>query len=161
MPKLYLLRHAEAPGSFDVPDKQRPLSAHGIKQAERLNNALAGIDIALCSSAKRTRMTLQGAIDSGASVNKIEYLDALYNASASGMLEIIQSQTVDNILIIAHNPGIHALANMLIGDGDKSLRNKLAISYHPATLSIIECESDSWQTIQPAANTLIDLIIPD
>lgn len=161
MPKLYLLRHAQSAGSLNTDDKDRPLTPHGIEQAKSLTEHLQNIDLALCSSAKRTRMTLQTVIDAGVNIKKIEYLDALYNAPAGEILALLQSREAQNILIIAHNPGIHQLAGTLVGEGNKSQVGKLKLFYQPATLSVFDCPVEIWSDIQPQANILLDLIIPD
>lgn len=161
MPKLYLLRHAEAPSCFELSDKDRPLSTHGISQAKNVAAHLKDIDLVLCSSATRTKMTCAALIEGGANFKNIEYLDALYNAPAGDLLSSIQTVNAQNIMVIAHNPGIHVLANRLVGGGDKGQIEKLNLFYNPATLSIFECDIERWADIQPHQNTLIDLIIPD
>ncbi len=161
MRKLYLLRHAQAGASLSTEDKDRPLSPHGILQAKTLAPYLKQIGLALCSSAKRTSTTLKTIQENGANIKETTYLDTLYNAPAGEILNALQSCDAQNILIVAHNPGIHQLAGTLVGDGDKSQIGKLKLFYQPATLSIFDCPIDSWSDMQPQANTLLDLIIPD
>lgn len=161
MPQLYLLRHAQAGSSLSTKDQDRSLTPHGIEQAKTVAPYLNDIDLALCSSAKRTRMTLQTVIDAGANIKKIDYLDTLYNAPAGEILKALQSCEAQNILIIAHNPGIHQLAGTFVGEGNKSQVGKLKLFYQPATLSIFDCPIESWGDIQPQSNTLLDLIIPE
>lgn len=162
---LYLLRHAQAASALNGTDKDRPLSAHGIEQAKVVGQYLKDINInkVICSSAERTRMTLNAVQEGGTSSESIEYSEVLYNAPAGDILNVIQSSAEDNILVIAHNPGIHMLANMLVDDknGDAIQVENLKIFYRPATLSIIECNIDNWADIQPSANKLTGLILPD
>jgi phosphohistidine phosphatase len=159
---LYLLRHAEAPMAYGMTDKDRPLSPHGMNQAKLIAKNLVQIDHVLCSNAVRTKMTSEALVEAGAQFGKIDYLDHLYNATAGTLLENIQSTKADNILIIAHNPGIHMLANMLADEDDANpKREKLHLFYNPATLSILECDIKKWSDIQPRENKLADLIIPD
>lgn len=161
MPKLFLLRHAQAGSSLSKNDKDRPLSPHGIQQAKLVAPYLQDIDLALCSNAKRTKMTLETTIDAGASIKKIEYLETLYNAPLGDILSALQSCEGQNIIIVAHNPGIHQLAGTLAGNGEKSQLEQIRLFYQPATLAIFDCDIENWAEIQPQANTLIDLIIPD
>lgn len=161
MPKLYLLRHAQAASDFSTDDKERPLTPHGIAQAQSLAKHLSGIQKTLCSSAKRTQMTAQSIKDVNGNLESIEYRDDLYNAPAGSILNAIQECNAENLLVIAHNPGIHLLARSLANKGDQAQMEQLNIFYNPATLSVFECDIESWSNIQPQSNTLLNLIIPD
>ncbi|HPF77667.1 MAG TPA: histidine phosphatase family protein [Alphaproteobacteria bacterium] len=161
MPKLYLLRHAQASSSLHTDDKGRSLTPHGTEQAKAIAKHLRDVDLALCSSAKRTQMTLNAAQENGADIKKTDIMDKLYNAGAGDILSILQEQDKDNILIVAHNPGIHQLANLLAGKGTSSQLMQLQLAYAPATLSVLDCPITNWRDIQPQGNELIDLIIPD
>jgi phosphohistidine phosphatase len=160
MKKLYLLRHAESPMSFDTNDKDRTLSLHGIAQAKSVAEHLKSIDHVLCSNALRTKMTCNTVVESGAQFGKVEYLDELYNAPADALLKSIHSCDAQSIMVIAHNPGIHMLAAMLAGEGNQTNLEKLNLFYNPASLSIFDCDIENWSDIQPSENTLVDLIIP-
>ena len=67
MNMLHLLRHAKASTKEDVDDYERPLSRRGRKTARRigrnLSAKLGAIDLVLCSSARRTRETLDLVLD--------------------------------------------------------------------------------------------------
>lgn len=161
---LYLLRHAQAESALNCDDKDRPLSAQGIQQAQKIGLYLKSkaINTVICSSAKRTRMTLKAVQENGEEFENIKYSDAAYNAPVGELLNIIQASSADNILLIAHNPGIHMLANIFINDDDENANTeKLKIFYRPATLAVIECEIDRWKDIQRHENKLIDLVIPE
>ncbi len=162
MLKLYLLRHAQAAGSFDVDDYQRPLTLHGIEQAQSLAPSLPNIHLCLCSSALRTKMTLDSLKKAEANIDKTTFSDELYNAPTGALLKAIQqSGTAQNFLLIAHNPGIHQLANILVKqDTSHEHLEHLRFDYRPATLSIFECNIDNWKDIQPAQNKLTQLITP-
>lgn len=161
MPKLYLLRHAHAESDFSLDDKERPLSAHGIIQAKALAPQIKNIQKTLCSSANRTQMTAQSIKDAGGNLGAIEYQDDLYNAPAGDILNAIQSCGTENLLIIAHNPGIHLLARSMANKGDQNQLEQLSIFYNPATLSIFNCDIESWKYLRPQSNELLDLTIPD
>ncbi|NQZ14413.1 MAG: histidine phosphatase family protein [Alphaproteobacteria bacterium] len=161
MPKLYLLRHGQAASSFNQEDKDRPLTQHGVSQASSLASHVQDIQKTLCSSAKRTQMTARAVQSAGGNLGNIEYQDHLYNASAGDLLSAIQECSSENILIVAHNPGIHLLARSLADKGDEAQLEKLNIFYNPATLSIFECDVENWSDIKPQSNRLLDLIIPE
>ena len=161
MPKLYLLRHAQAASDFDTDDKERPLTPHGVGQAQSLISHIPDIQKTLCSSAKRTQMTAQSIKDINGNLGFIEYRDDLYNAPAGNILHAIQECNTENLLVIAHNPGIHLLARSLVNSGDKGKLEQLNIFYNPSTLSVFDCDIDNWKNIQPQSNKLLDLIIPE
>ena len=62
MKTLHLLRHAKSSTKEDVEDHERPLSRRGREAARRsastFRRQLGAIDLVLCSSALRTRETL-------------------------------------------------------------------------------------------------------
>ena len=161
MPKLYLLRHAEASGGFNLPDKERPLTDHGISQATLITPHLIDIDIVYCSSATRTQMTLKAVIDGGVEINDQEILDNLYNAPADILLQTIKESDTKNILVIAHNPGIHQLAAGLTADGEVKKINHLMSMYPPASLSIFDCDIENWRDLKLNQNRLVDFILKD
>ncbi|MCI5059835.1 MAG: histidine phosphatase family protein [Alphaproteobacteria bacterium] len=157
---LYLLRHADSPGRFDLSDHERPLSERGISQARKVGEHLSSlppVNLALCSSAARTQETLEGLSSGGAKIKKSEILGALYNAATGDLLHEIQQQEdeINHLMLIAHNPGIHQLAHILLTPNSTQ---RLGFSYPPATLSIIRCECNKWQDIKLEQNQLIDII---
>ena len=105
-------------------------------------------------------MTAEAIINAGASLGNIEYQDCLYNASSSDILYMIQRAQEKAVLVIAHNPGIHQLARLLVGNGHKSDIEKLNIFYNPATLSVFDCPCERWEEIEPGKNRLVNLISP-
>lgn len=160
--KLYLLRHAQATSSFDMVDKERPLSERGLMQAKAIATHLKNIDVCLCSSAARTMQTLSTAQENGAFIQKVSVVDFLYNATAGDLLSQIQiQQNAQSVLIVAHNPGIHQLANVLCNSANEEQKLKMSMLYAPATLSIFECDIKNWQDLAPKSNTLFDFITQD
>ncbi len=161
MLKLFLLRHAQAANSFDMGDKDRPLTSHGVQQAKILGATLPEVDLVLCSAANRTKMTLEALQAGGFNLKKFIFIEEIYNAPAGDVLNAIQQQASEAILmVIAHNPGIHQLANALSKEDGSSQREKLRYDYAPASLSILECPIENWIDIQPQENKLAELVIP-
>lgn len=117
MKRLYLLRHAKS--SWDdesLPDHDRPLSGRGRRAADAIGRHLRDEGIApelvLCSSAARTRETLARIGLDG------EIERALYGAGASELLARLRElpPSVESVLMIGHNPGMHDLALALTGE---------------------------------------------
>ena len=155
---LYILRHAQADMGFNQKDADRPLTAHGYEQAKNITAHLKNIDMALCSSAVRTRETLETAIAHGETPNKIKFTHDLYNASADIILQEIRDVYAQNLLIVAHNPGVHLVAHELTKSDNSPLHDKLSMSYPPCNLTILECDIEDWSTIGKNSNQLLDFI---
>ena len=108
----------EASASLGTADIERILTSHGVDQAKRVGNHLiqsgADIDLAFCSIAKRTQMSLLTVQVVGVTFRKTEYIKNLYNAPAENILDYIKKSSAENIMVVAHNPGIHELARSLV-----------------------------------------------
>ena len=122
---IYLLRHAESPMSPLIDDHSRPLSDTGKEDASTLAKYICDnkicFDLALCSTSDRTRETLAIIKDrSTNSFREINYLDELYNASKSKILEVISRHTNRSILVVGHNPGISKLISDFAGLDERS-----------------------------------------
>ncbi|MDI9469362.1 MAG: histidine phosphatase family protein [Bacillota bacterium] len=120
MKKLYLLRHAKS--SWDNPllsDYDRPLNSRGRRQARAMGRFFREqafeIDGILCSSALRTRQTLDLLLESYAYKGDIAYRDEIYASSVSILINLIQQTELNSLLLIGHNPEIESLAANLSG----------------------------------------------
>ena len=86
---LYLLRHAKSDWTDEqLDDHDRPLAPRGAEAVERLRRHVASAGVApelvLCSSARRTVMTLEGLGLPDSTVTVVE--DELYGASSARLL---------------------------------------------------------------------------
>ena len=149
------MRHATAdPG--DGRDRARELTDGGKDEAHRVGRWLAsegrGPDRILCSSALRCRQTSQ-ALCAGLGRNvATEFEDRLYNAPAETLFDSLTDLEGENVLLIAHNPGISHLALGLAGEsaGTTPLRSGFA----PATIACFEINS-SWSMLSRGAARLL------
>lgn len=160
MKRLFLLRHAQA--SMNAPtDRERPLTEHGVTQAEELGETMTRLgylpNYVYCSPAKRTRQTFEKL---GLSIKTPEFPERLYNAPGGDILSFIQSTNddVQNLLVVAHNPGIHQMAAMLAADDHEEYFRKVHMAYAPGTLTVLEYKGARWSDIQRGENTILDLI---
>jgi phosphohistidine phosphatase len=119
--RLFLLRHAKSSWEDeDLPDHDRPLAPRGRKAAKRMAKHLRqeGISpsLVLCSSARRTRETLERVGPDGEARIERE----LYGASASELLERLRRvpDDAESVMLIGHNPAVQELALELAADGD-------------------------------------------
>jgi phosphohistidine phosphatase len=151
---LSLLRHAKSSWNNPaVPDHDRPLATRGVVDAPLMGRAMTerGIDpdLVLCSSARRTRDTLALVLPELKVGPKVVYEDALYHASAAEMLELMRAVPpgASRLMLVGHNPEIHALALDLVGSGPKHYRDKLKDKYPTAGLVVVNFTSGAWQSV--------------
>lgn len=166
MLRLFILRHAKSSwGTAGVADVQRPLNERGIRDLPRIAAVMAKRnyqpEIVYCSSANRTRMTLNGLFSGHAGPPPVIYSDLLYSGGMQDYLRIIAAhKSPESIMIIGHNPCVHMLAAHLAEQGKTSKMDELAIKYPTGTLSVIDFDFKEWSQIQDNKGTLIDFICP-
>jgi phosphohistidine phosphatase len=123
--RLFILRHAKS--SWDdtgLPDHERPLAPRGERAAARIAEHVRSEEIApelvLCSTALRTRQTLAALLPVLPGDVEVRLEDELYGASLDGLLARLREvdDSVGTVLVIGHNPTLHALALALTGRGD-------------------------------------------
>lgn len=164
---LALLRHAKSSWSDATAfDRERPLAARGLADAPLMGKAMAerGIDpeLVLCSSARRTRDTLDLVLPELRVEPKVIYEDALYHASAEQMLEMLHALQpgATRVMLVGHNPEIHSLALDLVGSGPKQYRDRLRAKYPTAGLAVINFENGLWKSVSVNSGTLSLFLTP-
>ena len=162
MPRyLYLLRHAQsAEKQVGQSDKDRELTPTGIKQCIRIANFFLQQktfpQAILCSSAERTKTT--GSLIADALKIDLEALflhDELYEASTRTLFQFIVDldNELENVLLVAHNPGISYLAEYLT----KTEIGEVV----PAGMVLIEFAVASWADVAAGEGKLIQYVDPD
>lgn len=168
MLELMLLRHAKS--RLDQPgadDHERELNERGLAAAPRVGRLARerGLlpDLVLCSTARRTRQTwdLVAAELGGAEV-PVQHLRTLYLAEPAAMLDVVQRRGAgaQRVLLVAHNPGMHALAQRLVGRGDAAARARLAEKFPTAALALIGFAGDEWRAAGLGRGELLDFWRP-
>jgi phosphohistidine phosphatase len=158
---LSLLRHAKSSWSNPtLPDRERPLATRGVADAPLMGKAMAerGIDpeLVLCSSARRTRDTLDLVLPELRVEPKVVYVDTLYHASPEQMLEMLHGiqPGANRVMLVGHNPEIQAFALDLVGSGPKHFRDRLRTKYPTAGLAVINFVSGLWKSVTVHSGTL-------
>jgi phosphohistidine phosphatase len=115
MKRLILLRHAKAERSAPSGrDFDRPLSRHGLNEAARTGRMLAAAglipDVVLVSASVRTVQTWEQA-SAALPDAKVQIRQDLYNAPSERLQAVAEVEhDAQTVMVIAHNPGIGALA---------------------------------------------------
>jgi phosphohistidine phosphatase len=165
MRRLFLLRHAQAASALNTDDRHRPLTKEGVAMAAALGKLMKAKgyvpDFVICSPARRTQQTLRKIMDSTGEVPAIMPPTAYY--TTVGQLYELLKQVDGNhqkVLLVSHNPSIHALAKFLMGLGPGEITSRLNMDYRECTLTVLDCPIDGWSTLMPNQNDLEDLLIP-
>jgi phosphohistidine phosphatase len=161
MKRLYLLRHAKTEqANKDTPaDADRALTETGREEAR-----LAGIamrtngyapDLILCSPSKRTRQTLEIANIELKSDAEIQYVDAIYGASARRLIAVFQQlpDPVERPLIVGHNPGFEDGLASLTGGGHRK--------FPTGAVAVLDFEIRKWTDLKTGSGTLAALVRPN
>lgn len=158
---LTLLRHAKSSWDDDkLSDFDRPLSPRGERTARLIGSYMRvhGIEpeLVLCSTARRTVETLGLVRAELASAPKLLQEDGLYLASAARLLARIRevAKGTRNVMIVGHNPGLHALALDLVAAGRREDIAELARKLPTGGLVVIGFTEKSWKDVQAARGGL-------
>jgi phosphohistidine phosphatase len=138
------------------------LASRGRRDAKRIAKHLAGFEfqpeLVLCSSAVRTRETLE-LIRPALGNSKVLFEDGLYGASSDELLGRIRvvPDAVGSVMLIGHNPGLEQLALLLASSGDE-LRG-LETKFPTAALATLAVET-TWSRLAPGDAILTAYIVP-
>jgi phosphohistidine phosphatase len=164
--QLFVLRHAKS--SWDDPgldDHERPLAPRGRRAVRAMAEYLRsnGIEPALilCSSARRTRETLEGVGLSGETL--IE--DGLYAASPGRVLERLHevADEVESAMVVGHNPAMQVLVLRLAAGGGSELDgtqlSEVQHKFPTGALATLTFEGD-WSELSPGGARLESFVRP-
>lgn len=167
MRSLSLLRHAKS--SWDDPsldDFDRPLAPRGLKAAPAMGRYLLGRglvpDLVLCSPAVRARETCEKVLGAIGRQVAVSFDETIYMATPRTLLALVRgaSSRVHHLMLIGHNPGLHALATALIGDGSQPDRARLDDKLPTAGLVVIGFEADALADVRPGTGRLVEFVTP-
>jgi phosphohistidine phosphatase len=164
---LTLFRHAKSSwDTSDLDDRDRPLNERGLAAAPLMGAFLheKGLmpDLVLCSTAVRTRQTLELASDAWQPKPRTKHEGALYLAEPISLLERVRRTpgTVRHLMIVGHNPGLQILGLELIGTGDPALIAALSQKLPTAGVVVLTFETKSWRDVGPRKGRLAHFATP-
>ena len=156
--RVWLLRHAKS--SWENPglaDHDRPLAPRGIEAAKRIARWVSdnGVrpELVLCSTALRARATLD-LVGHSLDSPETEIDGCLYHASGTELLERLRQirESVTEVLVIGHNPGIHELTGLLAPPGPDTVPT--------GALTELRLAIDTWPETRPGCARLERLVTP-
>ncbi|MET9966215.1 histidine phosphatase family protein, partial [Streptomyces sp. NPDC006356] len=151
--RIVLFRHAKADWP-QVNDHERPLADRGRKDAAEAGRRLADTDVpfdlALCSTATRTRETWKLAVHEFPHRPKTIYEERVYEASPGELIALLNETPDDaqNVLLIGHNPGVQGLAEILSGAAESEARERMTRRGFPAAAFAVLSFSGGWKTLE-------------
>ncbi|MFI7316654.1 SixA phosphatase family protein [Streptomyces venezuelae] len=163
--RIVLFRHAKADWP-QVSDHERPLAERGRRDAPVAGRKLAdsgiAFDLALCSTASRTRETWKLAVQELPQRPKTVYEDRVYEASPGELIAVLNEtpDDVQNLVLIGHNPGIQGLTDVLAGSTEGDARERLNRRGFPTAAFAVLTYSGSWKALEPGVATLVDYWAP-
>ena len=156
---LVLMRHAKSDYPDGVSDHRRPLAPRGEREA-----ALAGdwiranvspVEAVLCSSATRTRQTLER---SGITA-PATFSDRLYEASPGIVIEEINGlpDDVATLLVVGHEPVMSSLALSLADEAtaNSDAAQRISAKYPTSAIAVLRVGAP-WAELQLGSAELVD-----
>ncbi len=167
---LLLLRHAKSDYPDGVLDHDRPLAPRGIREA-----ALAGdwirarapqVDAVLCSTATRTRQTLER---TGITA-PAEFVDRIYDATPGVVIDEINGLGVRfgahadqtcTLLVVGHEPVMSALALGLADEQsrDGAVAARIAAKFPTSSIAVLRATAP-WGQWEWGGAELVDFHTP-
>lgn len=137
--ELVLLRHGKSAYPDGVADHDRPLAPRGRRQAraagEWIGKEVGAFDLILCSTATRTRQTLEAADLKG----PVTYLDDLYEEAHLAYMRAIAKHggAAHKLAVVGHHPAISATALALAANRDSTAARQLERKYPTSAIALL------------------------
>lgn len=149
---LILMRHAKSAWPDGVSDFDRPLNERGQKNAPRMAKFLSQEgyvpDLVLVSPAKRTQETwslMKHALKGCAHQTS----QSIYEASAQSLLNLIhaQSDEVNTLMLVGHNPATEVLALGLASRHSLDLFPAIKLGFPTAGVAVLQAQDGVWRNL--------------
>ncbi|MEU6482294.1 histidine phosphatase family protein [Streptomyces sp. NPDC047017] len=163
--RIVLFRHAKADWP-QVTDHERPLAERGRADApvagRKLTDTGLVFDLALCSTATRTRETWKLAVHELPHRPKTVYEERIYEASPGELITLLNETPDDvrTIILIGHNPGMQGLTEVLCGAAEEDARERMSRRGFPTAAFAVLSFDGPWKSLEPATATLTDYWAP-
>ena len=170
MKRLILMRHAKSDWSQGgLTDFERPLNKRGAHDANMMGKWLAqnieAPELILCSSARRTRQTMQllllGMQTSEVATHEIEQrtMEAMYLASKSRLVDLVHAHlnSHESMMLIAHNPGMDGIVSHYCPDAPLTNSGKLMTTGNIAVIEFDDLLNPTLVVLQRPRETALSV----
>ncbi|WP_026124546.1 SixA phosphatase family protein [Nocardiopsis baichengensis] len=150
---LVIVRHAKAENG-DGDDHARRLTGKGRAQAQAAGRLLAesGIvpDQVICSTAARTRETLELALEQMPGRPSVDYEDAAYGADDHTLFDLLNlvPKDVGTVMLVGHNPAVAQMASSFV---DTQVHGGY-VAFPPASVAVVGMEVE-WLYAAPGTGS--------
>jgi len=157
------MRHAKSDYPNGVPDHDRPLAPRGLREAalagDWLRANVPAIELVLCSSATRTRQTLERT-----GINApVTYSERLYGATPGTMIDEINqvSDDVAALMVVGHEPTMSQLSLGLADPerSDPAAADQISIKYPTSAIAVLKV-TGRWSTLELGGAELTAFEVP-
>ncbi|UXA12101.1 histidine phosphatase family protein [Mycobacterium sp. SMC-8] len=164
---LLLLRHAKSDYPDGVVDHDRPLAARGVREGalagDWIRTNVGAVDAVLCSTATRTRQTLERT----GIIAPVQYVDRIYDATPGIVIEEINAVPtrfggdVSTLLVIGHEPVMSSLALGLAAnpDADNSAYQAVSAKFPTSAVAVLRTGA-AWEQLALRGAELVDFHVP-
>lgn len=147
--RLVLMRHAKSSwGEPGLADHARPLNGRGRRSAEAMGQWLVQQGIlpgeVLSSDSQRTRETWAEAAPAFPQEIPVSWRPELYHAGPDRMLRLLQKAKAETVLLLGHNPGCAAFAEMIVSDPPDHDRFR---DYPTAATLVVDLPTTAWSQV--------------
>ncbi|MFF2020200.1 SixA phosphatase family protein [Streptomyces sp. NPDC058171] len=163
--RIVVFRHAKADWP-DLADHERPLAERGRKDAPVAGRKLADsgipLDLALCSTAARTRETWKLAVHELGHRPRTVYEERIYEASPGELIALFNElpDEARNVIVIGHNPGAQGVTEVLAGSAEGDAAERLGRRGFPTAAFAVLTFEGAWKALEPGTATLADYWAP-
>ncbi len=165
MPRLLLLRHATAErAASGQTDHARDLTKEGRSESKAVGKTLKKrgetIDLVLSSDSQRTRETWEKVAEKLDGTPEVRFLRSLFEAQNTVPIIKAEGGAANTILVVGHNPAMHATALTLAEDLGGKDGQKLRSGFPKAALAVLDFEGE-WRSLRPGQMRLVAFIETD
>jgi len=161
-----LLRHAKSSwADATMDDHDRPIQDKGrgrvANLAAWLDDRAIGCDLVLCSTALRTRQTLDVVLPV-LGKPEVRYEPSIYEADAQALLTLLRAvgEEHDRVLLIGHDPGLQLLAIQLAMTATGDALERLKRKYPTSAFSLLSIGEANWAALAPGMGHLAVFQVP-
>jgi phosphohistidine phosphatase len=166
MLRLLLFRHAKTARESGGGDHDRPLTRRGEEDSKRIGRYLEDEqllpDLVVASDSRRTRQTLDLALQAAHQHPQTRLDRTVYLAEAPTLLELIRRTPGDvrSLMMIGHNPGMADLAALLTGFGDRYAFARMNTKFPTSGLAVLDFAVERWPDVKEHGGRLDRFVTP-
>ncbi len=163
---LYLVRHAKSSwADVTISDHDRSLRNRGRRRAAGLAAWLEerslGCDLVLCSTALRTRQTLEILLPVLGNAD-VRYEEGLYHGDARHLVSLLRRTpaAMERVMVVGHDPVLQMTAQYLAVTATGDAMDRLDRKFPTSALAMLTFGSAGWTALRQGMGHLEFFCIP-